>query len=122
MTKSDKASDKTEELKLCPFCGDLNLSVYEDTPETFTVYCEGCDTSGPIYGGRDSTQRHEAVELWNTRHSPVAPEDARQALEWFDEVVSLISQCMLHTTKDMDLSVEDLRHIETIRRALKELI
>ena len=129
MTKSDKASDKTEELKTCPFCGSGKLETYKADEEMYAVYCDGCNASGPAYSDPDSTQPHEAIELWNTRHSPVTPEDARQALDAINSAMkktinpsggpkAIDDYCSRQFCCFAALST----NIETIRRALKELI
>ena len=154
MTKSNKASDKTEELKPCPFCekGDeipsgmqkisKFIATLQDTFEKFGDTCvyirPGVSWGAVAMNRRDDDEkdisdcvetftsglkdkyqgtardilRHAIRQGWTkqTRHSPVTTEDARQALD------ALKNLCYIYKIYDDSLSVE------TIRRALKELI
>lgn len=58
------------ELRACPFCGELEkLRVIDSNGdgESCFVTCDNCNADGGQYGGADSTQRHEAINLWNRR-------------------------------------------------------
>lgn len=51
----------TEELKLCPFCGNTNISTEKDG-QRWIAYCVNCQAIGP----RAYTQ-FETIEAWNKR-------------------------------------------------------
>lgn len=50
-------------VKACPFCGSLAVTLAVFVPGMmFCVYCDGCDTGGPITPGPVG-----AVDAWNER-------------------------------------------------------
>ena len=125
MTKSNKASDKTEELKPC-----FDLEVLKD---------DIADMMGDKSGGNVLPHQVLAIKLTleylegkgilNAHHSPVAPEDARKALDAINSAMkktinpsggpkAIDDYCNRQFCCFAALST----NIETIRRALKELI
>lgn len=58
----------TKEIKPCPFCGDDgstgNLQIGQEwsTDNGSCVYCNNCDTAGPI-----KKTDEQALKAWNTR-------------------------------------------------------
>lgn len=57
-------------LKPCPFCGDFSGLILKDKMvdcryHEYNIYCEGCDTNGPI-ATKERTPE-EAIQKWNRR-------------------------------------------------------
>ncbi len=59
----------TEELKRCPFCGDIGGAVCEhingcgeDYKHIYSVKCYSCSSGTPFYFDAD-----DAIEAWNRR-------------------------------------------------------
>jgi len=84
--------NKTEELKSCRY--------YKGYKAIFRPKCK-CIPCREKYIDR----------ILNTRHSPVTSEEAEKALMWFNNEIV----CLTHETIEIG-------YVETIRRALKELI
>ena len=86
------------ELKPCPFCGGEAIcdETEPDTSRggTYHVSCSGDDCAGDIYLPNQSFwSREQAITAWNTRHSPVSSEEARQALEWLEDRIEMLQVC-----------------------------
>ena len=100
---------KSDELKPCPFCGDeATTDKYEG--EWYLSHKPKKGKCCPADDGHKT--KAKATAAWNTRHSPVTPEEAREALNY------------LEGSKELgdirDFLPEPIE--ETIRKALKELI
>jgi len=81
----------TDELKSCPFCGEVPVDVYESIapsarPTYFSVECPNkkCPCEGAVSCGKTE---EEAINKWNTRHTPdlwqrieTAPKDGTRIL------------------------------------------
>lgn len=110
------------ELKPCPFCGGEKLETYKADEEMYAVYCDGCNVSGPAYSDPDSTQPHEAIELWNTRRSPVTPEEIR-VLDILIEDFQLGFNIKLYGIQFSKIQCwNNKEKLEKLRAALKEII
>ena len=63
----------------------------------------------------DIVSNLDTIRAWNTRAQPTDKE-TREALEWFNEIIGLISKSML-LTSDLDIANNELVFIQTIRKA-----
>ena len=69
-----------DELKPCPFCGSVNLSVL-DYESRHRVECPFCGTRTGNYNSEQ-----DAIEAWNRRVQPTFTPDERDAIkEMFEE-------------------------------------
>lgn len=73
-----------DEIKPCPFCGSVRITVYEDKGKplgefTYT-FCHSCQSRGPSAWktGNDEDAYDYTVKLWNKRVFPYVNKDPNQ--------------------------------------------
>lgn len=57
------------EIKPCPFCSSVNLSIKRDSEvEWYFVICHSCGTEGPFKNGSIAySYKESAIKAWNRR-------------------------------------------------------
>ena len=68
-----RISNEHESIKSCPFCGETEcINYYFDDyergePTIIAMYCQECQTVGPLMGYDPHGDPNEPIRLWNTR-------------------------------------------------------
>ena len=108
-------SKNEEELKPCPFCGDINKLIIEEDEgveeERFYVHCWICGALGPACNSKEG-----ARDSWDTSFSP-SPPVATVSEEEADELNEMIAGW----SKDFDGSLDDLDEIHRAMRNAYQL-
>lgn len=105
-------SDKTSELKKCPFCGGKAfVRKNKDVMETFTAYCGNADC--PVSPKVSAYGKDMAINLWNTR---IPVDDAVEALKkpiWIEHTDDLtlneIAETAIKQTREV--AIERVKEI-----------
>jgi hypothetical protein len=115
-----------QELLPCPFCGGeaelYRVGNDHTKSQSAVISCKkpGCFGEQEVGVIRQSYEWavQKVTEKWNTRHSPVSSQDAKQALDWFENFTTDTA----NTRYESLIGCHHYTYKETIRRALMQSV